>query len=200
MSNGLTANRNIIKLPRDKAYQYIKYVTLCFQVFPLTWIMKIIRHVAVALFALNLVACGGGDGGSSNGAGSSSGGGSGQSANSTDLSKFAGTYTGTITATVTIDGQSETLSEEITFVISKDGKTITVAGEIFPLTSQNFTITVNLSLSNGDITCTFLDVPFNGSISENLISGNLSGTTECVVNNQKVSAQLSGYSGATKTQ
>ena len=162
--------------------------------------MNILRHFAIAFITLNLVACGGGDGGSSNGAGSASGGGSAQTASSTDLSKFAGTYTGTITATVTVDGQSETLSDEITFVISEDGKTITVAGEIFPLTGENFTITVNLSLSNGDITCTFLDVPFNGSISENLISGNLSGTTECVVDNQKVSAQLSGYSGATKSQ
>ena len=182
----------------DKTYRRTKYVNLSVQVFLTTWIMKILRCFAVTLFSLNLVACGGGDGGSSNGAGSMSGGSSGQTANSTDLSKFAGTYTGTITATVTVDGQSETLSEEITFIISDDGSTISVAGEVFPLTSNSFNISVSLPLSSGDITCTFFDANFNGSISENLISGNISGETDCLVDGQAVPAQLSGYSGATR--
>lgn len=191
------ASRNSTKLTHDKAYRQLKYVTLRVQVFLITWTMKVLRCFAVTLFFLNLVACGGG-GGSSDGAGSTSGGGSSQTANSTDLSKFAGTYTGTITATVTVDGQSETLSEEITFVISDDGTTITVAGEVFPLTSSSFNITVSLPLSSGGITCTFFDANFNGSISEDLISGNLSGETNCLVDGQSVPAQLSGYSGATR--
>ena len=158
--------------------------------------MNILRCFAVSLFVFILVACGGG--GSSDGAGSMSGGASGQASNSTDLSQFAGTYTGTITATVTVDGQSETLSEEVTFIVSDDGTTITVAGEAFPLTSNSFNITVSLPLSSGDITCTFFDANFNGTISEDLISGNISGETNCLIDGQTVPAQLSGYSGATK--
>ncbi len=197
MDNGLTTSRNISKLPPDKAFHYAKYVNLCVQVFLSTWIMNIIRCLAVAFITLNLIACGGGDGGSSDGAGSSGSGAPGQSSTSTDLSKFAGTYTGTITATATIDGQSETLSREVTFVISDDGSTISIEGEIFPLTSDSFSISVSLPLTSGDINCNFFDAEFNGSLSEGLISGTISGSGDCLVDGKKVPGQISGYSGAT---
>lgn len=172
--------------------------SLHFQVFNRTWTMKRLCHFAVALIFLNLVACGGGDdGGSSDGAGSASG--SSQSANSADLAKFAGTYTGTITATANVDGKSETLSRQITFVVSENGDTISVQGEAFPLTSQNFEITVPLQITNGDINCIFLDAIFKGTISEDQISGTISGTTECLVGGtKKVPGEISGYSGATR--
>ncbi|MGI9317165.1 MAG: hypothetical protein ACR2QW_07555 [bacterium] len=160
--------------------------------------MKRLHRFAVIVFALNLVACGGG-GGSSDGAGAAgtSASNSNQNINPADLAKFAGTYTGTITATATVDGQSETLSREITFIISDDGTTITVEGEVFPLTSDAFSITVSLPLSSGNINCNFFDATFNGMISEGLISGNLSGDGDCLVDGKKISGQLSGYSGAT---
>ncbi len=150
--------------------------------------MKSLRPFAIILFSFLLVSCGGG--GSSSGASSTS-------SSSVDLAQFAGTYVGSITATVMVNGGSESLTRQITFLISPDGKTITVETIDFPLTSDSFNETVAIPLTSGGIVCT-LNATIMASITFSLISGSVNGTGNCVVNGANVSGQLSGFTGANR--
>ena len=154
------------------------------------WSMRFFRNSCVLLLSVLLTACGGGGGGETSDGGGSSGG-------SVNLAQHAGTYTGTITATVTTDAGSETLQREVTFEISEDGSTLTVENQQFNLNSESFEVTVALPLPGSNVTCT-LNATINGQVGNDLISGNVTGDGDCVLDGAIVQGQLSGYYSATR--
>lgn len=150
--------------------------------------MRFLRSSCVIIMTALLVACGGGGGGETSDGGGSSGG-------NVNLAQFAGTYTGTITATVTTDTGSETLQRDVTFEISADGGTLSVENQQFNLNSQSFEVTVALPLPGSEVTCT-LNATIKGDIGNDLISGTVAGSGDCVKDGAIVPGQLSGYYSA----
>lgn len=152
--------------------------------------MFIFRRAVLCFFVSLLAACGGG--------GSSDGGGSANGFDVAELPKFAGTYEGTVTATVNANGENQTLSRPIRFVVAEGGESIRVDSETFPLTSNVFEVEVPLPLSNKNVTC-ILNGTFNGTITFEQISGTVNGSGDCLVEGSGVvTGELSGYSGASR--